>query len=91
MVVAFHSFLVMTNDYYFYMILDRIAQYYLSGWITKNLLWFNIFSIKTTSKQGWGSNFFSLDPDPAQLKKNIRFRPKFELKEKIYLYLGKKA
>ena len=41
--------------------------------------------------QGWGSDIFSTDPDPAQLKKFririlLRIRPEMEMKKKIYLY-----
>ena len=38
--------------------------------------------------QGWGSDIFSIDPDPAQLGKKIRIRLRIrtEMKKKIYLY-----
>ena len=41
-------------------------------------------------KQGWESDIFYTDPDPAQLKKKfrirLRIRPEIEMKQKIFLY-----
>ena len=46
----------------------------------------DVLSSDSTSDED--PEFFSTDPDPAQLKKKfrIRIRPEIEMKKKIYLY-----